>query len=344
VTSAGAPGVEVRPFAHPDALWDALAARYGTAFHNSGWLRVLEQTQGAPLMKLGVYLGDQPVGIVPLFAKRFFPLRVAASPLVVEDTPYLGLACAPELTPLALEALSVRAKQDGIHFLRLLQRGRLVHAESGSATTYIDKHTHVVDLTQTEDEIWKRMERKGRTGIRKAEKSGVTVVRETGTDWIEPYYGILSALYLAQKMVTPNPLAFYQRLWSDFHAHGLFVLTARHEGKIVAGGIFLVDGDWAYYLNGCSLAAYNHLEPNRAIQWYAMRLAKSMGAEHYDFVGSDIPRLALFKRSFGGSLVSYTLIERASAPWVVTARRAFPELKRFANRIRSRVRPARLDA
>jgi lipid II:glycine glycyltransferase (peptidoglycan interpeptide bridge formation enzyme) len=181
------------------------------------------------------------------------------------------------------------------------------------------------------------MEGRCRTAIRKAEKSGVTVVRETGRECIAPYYEILSALYAAQGRSTPNPREFYLELWDRFSRRGLIVLTARHESATIAGALLLHDRDTVYYLNGCSLHAHNHLNPNSLIQWEAIQLAKTSGAHRYDFVGSDIERLAKFKRSFGGAEVAYTLIEHAGSRWVHAARRHFPAMKRLASQLRSRL-------
>lgn len=329
--------IEIRPFAGSPAEWDRLAALYGTIFHSSRWLGVMERTQDARLLRLGVYESGRPIGILPLFVKRYFPLKVGGSALVIDNTPYQGIACEPTALRQAVAAAGSFAKRERIHFLRLFQREHFTDAPKEAGSTYVDKHTHVIDLTQGEDEIWKGMEGRCRTGIRKAEKSGVTVVRETSRECIAPYYDILSALYIAQNMITPNSLAFYEQLWDEFSDRGLYVLTARYENRMIAGAILLHDGDWMYYINGCSLGVYNHLEPNRAVQWTGIRMAKSLRAKRYDFVGSDIPRLAAFKKSFGGDLLTYTLVERPSAPWVVTARRVFPELRQLAHRVRSRL-------
>lgn len=329
--------VELRRFAGSNDEWEQCASRTGTIFHTLDWLEMLERTQGGRLLKVGAYASGRLVGILPLFVKRFFALRVGASPLVVEDTPYLGLACEEPYLGAALRGLRGLARREGIHFLRLSQASLVSPPIVEEGTSYIEKHTHVLSLDRPQDEIWKGMEGRCRTAIRKAEKSGVTVVRETERECIDPYYAILSALYAAQGRTTPNPRAFYLELWDRFSGRGLTVLTARHESTIIAGALLLHDRDTVYYLNGCSLHDYNHLNPNNLIQWEAIRLAMGSGARRYDFVGTDIERLAKFKKSFGGAEVAYTLIELAGSRWVHLARRQFPVMKRLASRLRSRL-------
>jgi hypothetical protein len=70
-------------------------------------------------------------------------------------------------------------------------------------------------------------------------------------------------------------------------------------------------------------------------------MAKEMGATRYDFVGSDIPRLAEFKKSFGGALTTYSLIEFASSEWVARVRAMYPRIRYAARRIRGYLRPPR---
>lgn len=334
-------GVEIRPFEGSSLEWDALAATHGSTFHSSAWLGVMESTQPVRLLRLGVSVDAAQVGILPLFVRRYLLFKVGASPMVIDNTPYLGIACPREHLGPAFRAAGRFAKRNGIHFLRLFQHEVTPPAPSDADLVHVEKHTHVIDLTQSSDDIWKKMHRNSRTGIRKAEKSGVTVVRETSRECIAPYYRILSALYAAQKMETPSSLEFYLRLWDQFSNRGLFVLTARYEGTMIAGAIFLRDRDRVYYLNGCSLAEFNHLVANRAIQWRAIQMAKEMGATTYDFVGSDIPRLAEFKGSFGGTLTPYSLIEFASSRWVASARVTYPRLRELAKHVRGRFRPAR---
>src|SRR6476661_8092815 len=105
--------LEVREFSDSAERWDAIALAHGTLFHSADWLRVLETTQGARLRKLGVYDAGRLVGVLPLFLKRYLMLNVGASPFVVEDTPYLGVACEPALLPAALRAAGVYASANG---------------------------------------------------------------------------------------------------------------------------------------------------------------------------------------------------------------------------------------
>ena len=161
-----------------DAGWDKVVETQpgGTLFHTSAWLDVLRKTQGAELLKLGVFSGTDLIGVFPIFLKRYGIIRAAASPLVIEDTPYMGpVAPEEELKPVFDQVDDVMRKR-GVHFTRVLfprmHEGGLFEK---LGYTVIPKYTHVLDLTLGAEEIWKKMEGRCRTDIRRAMKSGVAV-------------------------------------------------------------------------------------------------------------------------------------------------------------------------
>ena len=320
--------------------WDGIAARIpsGTVFHSSLWLAILAETQSLILKKVGFFEDGALVGALPIFIKTIWPLRIAASPFVVEDTPYMGLVIDGDRYAEALELLELFMKQNGIHFLRIFQRDSIPSGIHLSGFQIMEKHTHLLDLTKSEEEIWKSFEGRCRTAVRKAEKGGVSIKLESSREGIEGYYDILDNLYVEQKMTTPNPKQFYYRLWDAFADSQLNMLTAWHDETLIAGAIIIHDKDRCYYLNGASRYDYNNLCPNNLIQWEAIKLAKARGALWYDFVGSDIERLAKFKKSFGGGLFSYTCLEKSSSPWVSFIRQKYPELKMMMGRISARFR------
>lgn len=323
---------------HASGDWDDFIFRHpsGTLFHRSSWLDTLAKTQALTIKKTGFFENGILVGVMPIFIKNIWPLRIAASPYVVEDTPYMGLVINADRFAEALDLLGSFMQQSGIHFLRIIQRNTITPDMQLSGFKLIEKHTHLLDLTKSEDEIWGSFEGRCRTAIRKAEKGGVSVKRETSREVIDGYYEILDNLYAGQKMTTPNPKVFYYRLWDAIDDDQFSMLTAWHEEVLIAGAIILHDRDRCYYLNGASRYDYNSLCPNNLIQWEAIRLAKSRGALWYDFVGSDIERLAKFKKSFGGGLTSYACLEKSSSAWVSFIRKKYPELKMLMGRIATR--------
>ncbi|WP_447976729.1 lipid II:glycine glycyltransferase FemX [Candidatus Nitrospira bockiana] len=311
--------------------WDLIVERHpaGTLFHTRGWLELLGHTQGARLLALGLFRHGRLVGVCPVFLRRMGPFMIAGSPLVAEDTPYLGPVVDPAFLPDVLTRLSDILAGHGARFIRML----LSPAYGFAALPRYEvkeKRTHVVDLELGRDQLWTRMEGRARTAIRKAEKSNVEIVWASPQSYLEEYWKMVEDVYGRQGRRPPNPLAFYRRLFDTCYPASVAMLLARHEGRMVGGMILAWQKDRAYYLNGASYRSCQPLGVNSLLQWEAMQWAAKLGCRWYDFVGSDLPWLARFKESFGGTLTPYLAIEHASS-WVVRlCRRQYATWKGFA--------------
>ena len=315
--------------------WDKLvnSSQGGTIFHTVKWLRVIEKNQPLRLEKLGIFLGRELIGILPLFFKKFVFIKVAASPFVIEDTPYLGPVIERSQILDLLSALDGYLKKNGIAFLRMMSSEAYHAQDRQEPYQFIEKHTHLLDLTESEDTLWKKLEGRCRTAIRKAQKSKVTAFNKTDRGFIDEYYPIIEDVYHAQKLPFPNRKSFYYDMWDAFGPTNVILLSAKYHGETIAGIIIVTDGKRAYYLNGASKSHFRALSPSNLLLWEAINILKQRGVEQFDFVGSDIPRLAKFKKSFGGELTKHTLIERASSNWVALLRNAYPIYKRKVGNI-----------
>jgi CelD/BcsL family acetyltransferase involved in cellulose biosynthesis len=322
--------LEVREGICADA-WDRFvsASEHSLLFHQRDWLEVLRDTQGAALRLYGVHdsrEGGDLVAVMPVLVRRFGPFRVAASPLVVEDTPYLGPVASPELVPDVLIALRDRLHRD-VHFIRLLLPGtlppqaRTALEQAGYALS--TKTTHRLDLAPGKDALWAQMQGRARTAVRRATKSGVELLRTASPDeaLVDRYYALVAHVYADQGRDTPNPRELYQQLFRRVGASGGLSLTmATVDGTDVAGAVFGYDDHRVYYLNGAALREFRKLNATNLVLWGEIEAAADAGCSAFDFVGSDIPRLAKFKASFGGQLTEHLCIEWARSRAVASAR------------------------
>ena len=106
-----------------------------------------------------------------------------------------------------------------------------------------------------------------------------------------------------------RPYAYYRAIWERFLADDLgHLLLAEVAGQPVAGIYLFRFGPTAWYFYGASTDQSRELMPNHALQWAAMRWAKSVGCTRYDWWGApDIldesdPMWGVyrFKQGFGG--------------------------------------------
>jgi Acetyltransferase (GNAT) domain len=168
--------------------------------------------------------------------------------------------------------------------------------------------TWVVDLRPGADALWKGMEGRARTAIRKAEKMGVVVREARPEDWTV-YYRLHQETY-RRTGARPHPDNYFRIIWDRFLAGGLArIWIAEHEGTPVAAENFGVYKQAATYWTGAASARGLDAEANSLLQWTAMRWMAGNGVEWYE-TGEAFPQatggkekgLNDFKKSFSGQL------------------------------------------
>lgn len=316
-----------------DAFWSAHPRR--PLFHSRPWLEMLARHHAA---RLELYLIEDAgcvEGIYPVFHRNYVAVQVFSSPYVVTDTPYLGPLVRDDVVTAEMwAALVSHMHRRGMDFMRMFTRVGVRLPEIDPAQAGVErKTTHVLDLAQGGEAIWNGMEGRCRTAVRKAQKEGVTVSVASDDTFIDRYVDMLEGVYRRQGLASPNRRAFYRDMWETFGGREVTGLLAHHEGREIAGALFVMDPHDAYYISGASVEEGGKVSSNNILQWEAISLAVSRGLVRYDFVGSDIPRLAKFKKSFGGDLMEYWCVESAPSRLARFMRAAYPRIKRCLGRV-----------
>jgi hypothetical protein len=290
--------------------WQAFLNNHsqGSLFHRWEWQEIIEQGFGLQVNRLGIFdEQNKLVGLFPLVERKMSFLKLAGSPLSGVATPHSGpLGDFPlEDFVQALDEFSALKKID---YLELglpclgVEEVLLTHGYAVQELKTLD-----LDIPNTEEELWSNLEVRCRNAVRKAEKSGVTIVRPTSLDeWLEPYIELSVGVYARQGKQPPFSKQYFTALWKELYPKGdLVVLMAYHEGVPIAGGIFPKDRQVAYYLDGVSDREYNKMVPNNLVQWEYLKLGFQSGIKLYDMVGANIPSIAKFKQSFGSNERQY---------------------------------------
>ena len=175
----------------------------------------------------------------------------------------------------------------------------------------------ILDLDRGEEEILAEMKAKWRYNIRLAEKKGI-IVSEEGRSGLAEFFSLYEETSRRDRIAI-HPRAYYESLFevTDLHRGGetpdLRLWVARFQGEALAAIITLFHEGRATYLYGASSDSHRSLMPTYALQWSAIRAAKSAGCSSYDFYGippRDDPShpmagLYRFKTGFGGRIVHY---------------------------------------
>jgi lipid II:glycine glycyltransferase (peptidoglycan interpeptide bridge formation enzyme) len=166
-----------------------------------------------------------------------------------------------------------------------------------------------LDLSKSTDELSRSMSKRGRWGIKKAEKAGVKV-DEGGLQDLPSYYQMHLSTCRRLK-IPPTSLQMFRALFDVFsHEKNIGFFLAKYNARPIAGCIILKWLDKMWYVHGDSLNSYWNLNANHLLQWNVIRWGKTNGVRIYDMFGipctSDEvhPKrgLYLFKTQFGGHI------------------------------------------
>ena len=158
-----------------------------------------------------------------------------------------------------------------------------------------------LDLTQSEEALWRGLNRGNRSNINKARRSGVKVDIGCDSDRVQSFY----ELYVAT--MHRNQASRWYYLSPDFFADSFALLDdkislfcASYQERIIAAASFLHDGDVMHYFLGGSDSHYLALRPNNLLMYQAICWAKRQGRRLFNLGGGygSNDSLARFKAAF----------------------------------------------
>jgi len=222
-----------------------------------------------------------------------------------------------ETIPLGGERLGVDEERsflnDVVHYFRSSGADMIIPATTNTIfRTHPDGAlvapygSYIIDLTESENTLWKNLQSKHRNVIRNAMKKGVEV--RTGPQYLETAYDLVTQTLKRSRLGFMAPGEF-NRLITGLDAH-VKIFVADYQGVVQGCAIVPFSDHSAYYLYGGSIP-----EPvtgaMNLLHWRAMLEFRELGVKRYDFVGTRInpPKgskqdgLMTFKQRFGGQLV-----------------------------------------
>lgn len=191
---------------------------------------------------------------------------------------------------------------------------------------------YLVDLTQPEETLWRRINRSGRQGIRAAEKKGVAIIEGETEDHVAAGYEILRDIYARTRV----PLADRSLFTSAFRLlapRGMLKLyLAQYEGRTIGAVFDLHYKGRIFGWYGGADRSLHGLATNELLIWHIIRRGREQGMTIFDFGGAGKPGESYgprdFKAKFGGELVNYGRNTCVHASWRLRLAEAGYELKR----------------
>lgn len=282
--------------------------------HRHEALAVIADATDTTLHLLGGFKGEEPVGLLPLFAKRRGPLTFVYSPPMQVRIPYLGplLLNTEQLKQRkaeqwhaqfvdgCLDLVDVNLDPDHVE-IRTTDRYPEARPFIWNDMDVEPAYTYVVDITADEEELLRRFSSGARKSIREADEYDYTVeeggervarrvleqLRRRYEDSDEGYYG-----------VDPEVAVALYRALPDGRVRPY---ECRLDGEYVGGGISLESEDTVYHWRGGAKTRLD-FPVNEVVDWHIMRRAAERGKSRFDFVGAMNRRVSEYKAKFNPEL------------------------------------------
>lgn len=179
----------------------------------------------------------------------------------------------------------------------------------------------LVDVSKEEDELWQKVNRKGRNKIRQAYKKDVTVTVKNSNTALEKCFDILSDVYSHAKLPLPD-LNFFRSLYNYLSEDTKFLIfTAQHNGEIIGCRLVLSYQDILYDFYAGSYYNCRDKFPNDLLPWEIFLWAKKNNYTVFDFGGAGKPNVPYgardYKMKFGGELVNWGRFEKIHKPFLM---------------------------
>jgi len=174
---------------------------------------------------------------------------------------------------------------------------------------YEDHLNFLINLDQSEKELWKHIHKARKKNINRATKSGVTVEEVTNKNMIPIFYKLLEETYNNVKIPLADITLFESAFEQLVPKNMAKFFIAKHEDQYIGARVVLAYKnfvhDWYAGASNNSLSLY----PNDFLVWHILKWGIENNYKIFDFGGAGKPDVEYgpreFKRRFGGELVNY---------------------------------------
>lgn len=185
-----------------------------------------------------------------------------------------------------------------------------VNAILASAGFQYEPHlNYLIDLSQPEATLWKRLSKSCQQSVRTSRNKGVSIEIAHEPDGMEQIYGLLRLAYQRARVPLAHP-SLFTATSAILGAKGMFqAFVARAQGRYIGACLVLAYRNRLIYWYGGLDRTWSAYCPMEALLWYVMQWGRSCGYSILDMGGAGRPGepygVRNFKAKFGGELVNY---------------------------------------
>lgn len=170
------------------------------------------------------------------------------------------------------------------------------------------RHTYILDLGQSEEDLKAGLSPEKRKSLSKAEKDGLQIKDCRDRDLLRRL--VLQSLSRNEK--NRNEQILSRILETNTGTNTAFAFAAWAGETPIAVSFCVINRQKALYLFGGYDSENKHHGAGVACMWKSILEARKRGLKHFDFEGSMDPRIERYFREFGGQLATYQCVEKTT--------------------------------
>jgi len=267
-------------------------------FQSWAFGEAMQTVEGQTPRRAYLYARDLHVGLVQAFTVRKFGVlsftRILRGPLFFQPAP-------PDIHAIALKEIKRTFPLLRLNWSTVMPEvapspAWQTAAESRGLNRIMDGYeTAWLDLRKPERVLRSGLKQKWRNQLSKAETAALSVEEPASVDWLLDHY---DRQRRDRRYTGPSG-----KLLAALPRDALLALSARAQGELVAGVLFVRHGLDATYQVGWTGEAGRDLNAHNLLLWQALLRLKAAGVRFLDMGGIDAavqPGIAHFKQGLGG--------------------------------------------
>ena len=294
--------------------YSRINAEIGTVFTSLDWLKLFKYVK-----IFGIFdKGGNLIGAFHYYIQKILFFNYIRN---IPFTPYIGpfinlrakkIAAKTKENKTILKAIVSFFTRLNYHILSLSFHHEQIDTIPFIRENYkvVPNYTYILDLSKSYDELWEELDNDKRNMIRKGEKDGIIIKKEDDYQIVEEF--VLNTL---KRKGSKTYHEYLKKILFSFSDNSnSYAFVAYLNNKPISMTFCLYDNNTAYYLFGGYNKDAKHNAAGNMTIWEAIKCAKKLKLNCFDFEGSMIPEVENFFIGFGGKLTPYFKINKAKLP------------------------------
>jgi Acetyltransferase (GNAT) domain len=174
--------------------------------------------------------------------------------------------------------------------------------------------THILDLSDTKEELYARLNENRKRNLKKAKKG----LEAVSTNNIEELFALKKAAVSSKGGKANASLGYLNRIWKYGQKTGNVKLLKAidNQDNIHAMALFIHDREMMNYIYGATNPKHLSSGAMTLLLWEGIQLAKNKQIRYFNFEGSSIASIARFFKSFGSEPFYFQELQRIRPKWL----------------------------